>query len=258
MNITRLWTCSPVATRIGAIARAIAAWPSTSSGLVGSSIHHGSNRPSTRIASIASPTSQTWFASIISFESSPISSRSSARAADVVRRVGADLDLEVRPARGPGLADEPAHLLVGVAEPAGRRVYAGIAVARAARPRARPASAPARASSSSASPGRERVGEVAEVDARRRAPPGVMSASSFQSGLPSDFAYRSQTALTTAAVARWITPFSGPIQRSWLVAREPRARRRPCRRTRRRSRARPRAARAPRSRRRRPRCRARS
>ena len=43
-----------------------------------------------------------------------------------------------------------------------------------------------------------------------------MSQSSFQSGLPSRFAKRSQTAFTTAAVARWITPFSGPIQRSWL------------------------------------------
>ena len=43
-----------------------------------------------------------------------------------------------------------------------------------------------------------------------------MSTSSFQSGLPARFAKRSQTAFTTAAVARWITPFSGPIQRSWL------------------------------------------
>ena len=37
-----------------------------------------------------------------------------------------------------------------------------------------------------------------------------MSTSSFQSGLPSRLAHRSQTALTTAAVARWMTPFSGP------------------------------------------------
>ena len=41
-----------------------------------------------------------------------------------------------------------------------------------------------------------------------------MSASSFQSGFPCRFAERSQTALTTAAVARWMTPFSGPSQRS--------------------------------------------
>ena len=43
---------------------------------------------------------------------------------------------------------------------------------------------------------------------------GVMSHSSFHSGLPSRFAHRSQTALTSAAVARWMTPFSGPSQRS--------------------------------------------
>ena len=45
---------------------------------------------------------------------------------------------------------------------------------------------------------------------------GLMSASSFHTGLPSLFAHRSHTALTTAAVARWMAPFSGPIQRSWL------------------------------------------
>ena len=41
-----------------------------------------------------------------------------------------------------------------------------------------------------------------------------MSASSFQSGFPWSLAERSQTAFTTAAVARWMTPFSGPSQRS--------------------------------------------
>jgi hypothetical protein len=44
---------------------------------------------------------------------------------------------------------------------------------------------------------------------------GDMSASSFHSGLPSTAAIKSHTALTSAAVARWITPFSGPTQRSW-------------------------------------------
>ena len=43
-----------------------------------------------------------------------------------------------------------------------------------------------------------------------------MSASSFHTGLPSAFAHRSHTAFTTAAVARWMTPFSGPSHRSWL------------------------------------------
>ncbi len=41
-----------------------------------------------------------------------------------------------------------------------------------------------------------------------------MSATSFQTGLRSRLAQRSQTALTMAAVARWMTPFSGPSQRS--------------------------------------------
>ena len=71
----RLWTCSPVATRIGATARAIAAWPRMSSGLVGSSIQYGSNGASCAIQSIATPTSQRWLASTASIRSGPISSR---------------------------------------------------------------------------------------------------------------------------------------------------------------------------------------
>ena len=43
---------------------------------------------------------------------------------------------------------------------------------------------------------------------------GVRSASSFQTGLPSRRAHRSQSAFTTAAVAMWTMPRSGPIQRS--------------------------------------------
>ena len=38
LNMTRFWQCSPVATLIGATLLRIAACPSTSSGLVGSSI----------------------------------------------------------------------------------------------------------------------------------------------------------------------------------------------------------------------------
>ena len=73
--MTRFWTCSPVATRIGATPRAMAAWPRTSSGLVGSSIQYGSNRARAPIQSIASATSQRWFASIIRRWPGPISSR---------------------------------------------------------------------------------------------------------------------------------------------------------------------------------------
>ena len=43
---------------------------------------------------------------------------------------------------------------------------------------------------------------------------GVMSARSFQTGLRSRRAYMSQTALTIAAIARWMTPFSGPSHRN--------------------------------------------
>ncbi len=49
---------------------------------------------------------------------------------------------------------------------------------------------------------------------QRTSSAGDMSHTSFHSGLPSAFAHRSHTALTSAAVARWIAPFSGPIQRS--------------------------------------------
>ena len=58
-----------------ATARAIAAWPRMSSGLVGSSIQYGSNGARRAIQSIASPTSQRWFASTASIRSGPISSR---------------------------------------------------------------------------------------------------------------------------------------------------------------------------------------
>ena len=75
MNSTLLAQCSPVATPIGATARRIAAWPSTSSGLVGSSIQRSRNGSRWRIHSIACGTSQTWFASAMSWRSKPISSR---------------------------------------------------------------------------------------------------------------------------------------------------------------------------------------
>src|SRR5439155_2572916 len=86
------------------------------------------------------------------------------RAAQVVLDVAADLDLDVRPASGDGLAAEPADLLVGVAEPAGRGGVRGEAVAEhlglalALRRRAA-------AQERERVVGRERVGDVAEVDA---------------------------------------------------------------------------------------------
>ena len=50
--MTRLWTCSPVARPIGSTAPAMRACPSTSSGLVGSSIQNGSNRLSSSVRPI--------------------------------------------------------------------------------------------------------------------------------------------------------------------------------------------------------------
>lgn len=45
---------------------------------------------------------------------------------------------------------------------------------------------------------------------------GSISTKSFQRGFPSIFAHKSQRALIMAAVAKWITPFSGPIHLIWL------------------------------------------
>lgn len=44
---------------------------------------------------------------------------------------------------------------------------------------------------------------------------GVKSTMSFHKGFPRLLANMSQTALLMAAVARWMTPFSGPSQRCW-------------------------------------------
>ena len=75
LNLTRFWQCSPVATQLGSIARAMVAWPNTSSGLVGSSTQCRLNGAKSAIQSIACGTSHTWFASIISFASGPMPSR---------------------------------------------------------------------------------------------------------------------------------------------------------------------------------------
>ena len=85
---------------------------------------------------------------------------------------------------GERLAAEAADLVVGVAEPAGRRGVGGVAVAPQLAPRASPRRSVAARSRSQRLVRRQRVGDVAEVDAARRARSGVMSASSFQSGLP--------------------------------------------------------------------------
>ena len=88
MKTTRFWQTSPVATPTGATARAIAAWPRTSSGLVGSSIQYGSKPASAFTCRIASGTSQHWFASSMSRRPGPISSRISAARRAFSSRLG--------------------------------------------------------------------------------------------------------------------------------------------------------------------------
>ena len=108
----------------------MAAWPSTSSGLVGSSIQSGLNSASAPTHSIASGTSQTWLASIMRLASQPDDLAGDAEPADVVVEVGADLQLDVAVAGVDGLLAEAPQLVVAVAEPSGARRVAGVAAAR--------------------------------------------------------------------------------------------------------------------------------
>ena len=126
--MTRLATCSPVATAIGATARAIVAMPSTSSGEVGSSIHrspYGASRshPVDRLVDVPALVGVDRQLDVgadrVAHE---------AHAALVVGEVGADLELDQREAVGHGLACQPLDLLVVVAEPAGRGGVRRIAV----------------------------------------------------------------------------------------------------------------------------------
>ena len=87
LKTTRFWHISPVATRSGATASRIARCPSTSSGLVGSSMNQGLAKARAPRCRIAWSTSQTWFASIISFRSGP-----STRRAIATRRISSSTD----------------------------------------------------------------------------------------------------------------------------------------------------------------------
>src|SRR4029453_1066720 len=115
--------CSPVATPTpaGLTPFAIAACPSTSSGLVGSSIHHNLNFASSLTRAIASSTFQFWFASIINFRDGPISSRHSPtphpHPPGVVPGHAADLHLEVRPAPCQRLPHQLSNALFRIPHP---------------------------------------------------------------------------------------------------------------------------------------------
>ena len=118
---TRFWQCSPVATPTGATALGYArrgrgrrrgSWAPRSS--------TGRTRARRSMFSMASSTSQTWFASIISLRSGPISSLMRA-----ARRTSSSMSpptfiLKCVPALRHRLAHERAHPLVRIPEPARR------------------------------------------------------------------------------------------------------------------------------------------
>jgi hypothetical protein len=87
LKTTLLAMCSPVATLIGASARRTEAWPSTSSGEVGSSIQYGAYGASRLIHSTAGATSQRWLASTAIRIPSPTVSR-----ATRIRRTSSSTD----------------------------------------------------------------------------------------------------------------------------------------------------------------------
>ena len=128
MNITRLATCSPVATAIGATARAIVAIPSTSSGDVGSSIQrspYGASR-SNPVDRVGDVPALVGVDRQLDVGSDRVANE--AHAALVVGEVGADLELDQREPVGDGLACQPLDLGVVVAQPTGRGGVRRVAV----------------------------------------------------------------------------------------------------------------------------------
>ena len=124
-----------------------------------------------------------------------------------------DLDLEVRPARGHGGAAEAPDLIVGIAEPAGRRGVGGkpSAASPASRGGLRRAS---RLRISRACVRRQGVGDLREVDAGHE-----LLRRHVDEELPERLAFLlaprgPRRRSTTAPVAMWTMPFSGPSQRS--------------------------------------------
>ena len=120
LNSTRFMPCSPVATPMGATARRTAAWPRTSSGLVGSSIHSGLN--SARCAHPFDGLGHVPHLVRVDHEIGVPADHLArdAQAPDVVLEVGADLELDVAIALVDGLLEQPPQLLVAVAEPSRR------------------------------------------------------------------------------------------------------------------------------------------
>ena len=199
-------------------ARRIAAWPSTSSGLRRlldpAQVERLRAARTHSIASVDVP-------HLVGVGHQRRRRRRAPRASRSQRRTSAGMSMPtfvlklVQPSAS-AARHSVADLVLGVAEPAGRRDVRRVAVAPQLLGAASAARRLERAQHVDRLVRRERVGDVAEVDARRRAAPASCRQTSCHTGLPSRLAHRSHTALTSAAVARWITPFSGPSQRSWL------------------------------------------
>ena len=111
-------------------------------------------------------------------------------------------------------AAEPVELVVAVPEPsrgrgvrrvAVRRSAAGAAPVVPARPDRRMASASSRLSAS----------EMYRKSTRSTICSGDSSDRCSHSGCPARLARRSHSAFSSAPTAMWMTPFSGPSQRSW-------------------------------------------
>ena len=127
--MTRLWTCSPVATRTGAIASRMRRWPRMSSGLVGSSIHQ--DRPPT-----APPIARNRLGDaprLVRVERELVGGADrlahDARTAQIGLGVTADLQLEMREPGFERLARAAARLSSVPSQPA-EVVYAGNPSAR--------------------------------------------------------------------------------------------------------------------------------
>ena len=102
LNITRLWQCSPVATPIAE--RGARGWRHGRGCRLGWSALRSTaarTRARLRMFAIASSTSHTWLASIISGRRGPISSRMMRARRRSSSQVAADFDLEMRPAFAP-------------------------------------------------------------------------------------------------------------------------------------------------------------
>ena len=121
LKITRFCTCSPVATRTGRTARGWRGGRARRRARSAPRSSTGRTRASCAIHSIAWPTPQRWLASRAM--RAPLAGRDAgdAEPADVGLDVGADLQLEHREPVGDGLAGQPGHLVVVVAEPSRRR-----------------------------------------------------------------------------------------------------------------------------------------